>query len=128
MSIEGSTGRLIASDKVVGTAVYGLNDQKVGSSENEKIGSIEQLMIEKTSGQVSYAVVSFGGFLGLGADYYPLPWKSLKYDTELGGYRTGVSADRLKGAPKYGTETVFDWERHSKGVDNYWDDPVTGPA
>src|SRR5665213_3384422 len=114
------TGTLIGSDKVEGTAVYG--------ADQSKIGSIERVMIDKKTGKVSYAVLSFGGFLGIGDDHYPLPWKSLKYDTELGGYWTGVSADRLKGAPKYGTETVFDWERHSKGVDNYWGDPVTGPA
>ena len=92
---ERETGRLIGSDKVEGTAVI--------SNGKEKIGSIKCVMIEKTSGQVSYAVLSFGGFLGIGDDHYPLPWKSLKYDTELGGYWTGVSANRLKGAPKYGS-------------------------
>jgi hypothetical protein len=108
------TGRLIGSDKVEGTAVYG--------ADNEKIGSIERVMIEKTSGQVSYAVLSFGGFLGLGDDHYPVPWKLLKYDTELGGYRTGISGNRLKGAPKHGTETVFDWSARSKEVDDYYTD------
>ena len=77
------TGSLIGSDKVEGTAVYGPDDQK--------IGSIERVMIDKKSGRVSYAVLSFGGFLGIGDDYYPLPWQSLKYDTTLGGYRTGVT-------------------------------------
>ena len=67
------TSTLIGSDKVEGTAVYGAND--------EKIGAIERVMIEKTSGRVSYAVLSFGGFLGMGSDHYPLPWDSLKYDT-----------------------------------------------
>ena len=78
---ERETGTLIGSDKVEGTAVYGPDDQK--------IGSIERVMIEKTSGRVSYAVIGFGGFLGIGNDHYPLPWNSLKYDTTLGGYRTG---------------------------------------
>jgi hypothetical protein len=67
------TGSLIGSDKVEGTAVYGANDTK--------IGSIERVMIDKMSGKVSYAVLSFGGFLGIGDDHYPLPWQSLKYDT-----------------------------------------------
>ena len=66
------TGSLIGSDKVEGTAVYGANDTK--------IGSIERVMIDKKSGRVSYAVLSFGGFLGIGDDHYPLPWQSLKYD------------------------------------------------
>ena len=80
MSLEADeTGNLIGSDKVEGTAVYG--------ADNNKIGSIERVMIDKKSGRVSYAVLSFGGFLGIGDDHYPLPWQSLKYDTSLGGYR-----------------------------------------
>jgi len=97
MAIEDrETGNLIGSDKVEGTAVYGADDQK--------IGSIQRVMIDKTSGKVSYAVLSFGGFLGIGDDYYPLPWQSLKYDTNLGGYRTGITENQLKGAPKYSND------------------------
>ena|SRR6185437_7524952 len=75
------TGTLIGSDKVEGTAVYG--------ADQTKIGSIERVMIDKKTGRVSYAVLSFGGFLGIGDDHYPLPWQSLKYDTGLGGYIAG---------------------------------------
>jgi len=71
------TAGLIGSDKVEGTAVY--------DAKGEHIGSIERVMIEKISGQVAYAVLSFGGFLGIGSDYYPIPWASLTYDTSLGG-------------------------------------------
>ena len=67
------TTSLIGSDKVEGTAVYG--------ADHEKIGSIERVMIDKISGKVAYAVLSFGGFLGMGEDYYPVPWATLKYDT-----------------------------------------------
>jgi hypothetical protein len=81
------TGTLIGSDKVEGTAVYGAGDTK--------IGSIERVMIDKKSGRVSYAVLSFGGILGIGDDHYPLPWQSLKYDTQLGGYRTGITESQL---------------------------------
>ena len=73
-----------------GTAVYGADDRK--------IGSIERVMIDKLSGRVSYAVLSFGGFLGIGNDHYPLPWQSLKYDTRIGGYRMGVTEEQLRGA------------------------------
>ena len=86
------TASLIGSDKVEGTAVYGTDDRK--------IGSVQRLMVDKISGKVAYAVVSFGGFLGMGEDYFPMPWASLKYDTALGGYRTGITEDQLKGAPK----------------------------
>jgi hypothetical protein len=74
---------LIGSDKVEGTAVYGADDRK--------IGTVQRVMIDKISGRVAYAVVSFGGFLGMGEDYYPMPWPNLKYDTALGGYRVGVT-------------------------------------
>src|SRR5712675_3034183 len=87
------TVSLIGSDKVEGSAVYGA-DQK-------KIGSVQRVMIDKISGKVAYAVVSFGGFLGMGEDYFPLPWNALKYDTRLDGYRTNITESQLKGAPRY---------------------------
>ena len=62
---ERETGTLIGSDKVEGTAVFGADDAK--------IGSIERVMIDKKSGRVSYAVLSFGGFLGIGDDHYHCP-------------------------------------------------------
>lgn len=99
-------GNLIGSDKVEGTAVYGADKQKMGS--------IKRVMIDKMSGKVSYAVPSFGGFLGIGDDYYPLPWQSLKYHTNLGGYVTGLAETALKGAPKYANEGAWDWARLGK--------------
>ncbi len=111
---ERETAALIGSDKVEGTAVYGAND--------EKIGSIERVMIDKKSGNVSYAVLGFGGFLGIGDDHYPLPWKSLKYDTNLGGYRTGVTVDQLKDAPKYRNDNAWDWNdvARTRSVNDYY--------
>jgi hypothetical protein len=61
------TETLIASDKVEGTPVYG--------ADGKRIGKIERLMIDKYTGKVAYAVMTFGGFLGIGADYYPIPWE-----------------------------------------------------
>jgi len=66
-------------------------------------------MIDKVTGKVSYAVLSFGGFLGIGDDHNPLPWQSLKYDTNLGGYRTGITETQLKGAPKYSNDNAWNW-------------------
>jgi len=108
------TGTLIGSDKVEGTAVYGAGDQK--------IGSIERVMIDKVSGRVSYAVLGFGGFLGIGDDHYPLPWQSLKYDPNLGGYRTNLSADRLRGAPHYGNDNDWNWDdpTRARAVNDYY--------
>jgi PRC-barrel domain len=87
------TVSLIGSDKVEGTAVYG--------ADKRKIGSVQRVMIDKISGKVAYAVVSFGGFLGMGEDYYPMPWSKLDYDTELGGYRVDITENQLKGARSF---------------------------
>jgi hypothetical protein len=108
------TGSLIGSDKVEGTAVYGANDTK--------IGSIERVMIDKMTGKVSYAVLSFGGFLGIGDDHYPLPWQSLKYDINLGGYRTGITETQLKGAPRYGNDNTWNWAdpTRARSVNDYY--------
>ncbi|MEO6782330.1 MAG: PRC-barrel domain-containing protein [Bradyrhizobium sp.] len=108
------TGSLIGSDKVEGTAVYG--------ADRTKIGSIERVMIDKMSGKVSYAVLSFGGFLGMGNDYYPLPWQSLKYDTSLGGYITRITEAKLTGAPKYNNDSSWNWSdpARTRSVDDYY--------
>jgi hypothetical protein len=111
---ERETVSLIGSDKVEGTSVFGADETQ--------IGSIERVMIDKRSGKVSYAVLSFGGFLGIGDDHYPLPWEALKYDTNLGGYRTGITEKQLQGAPKYRSETDWSWEdrTRTRGVDDYY--------
>ena len=56
----------------------------------ENVGRIERVMIDKISGKVAYAVMSFGGFLGIGEDYYPLPWSVLTYNPTLGGYEVEI--------------------------------------
>jgi PRC-barrel domain len=63
------TNRLISSEKVDGTAVY--------NRAGDHVGSIHHLMIDKFTGHVEYAVMSFGGFLGMGENYHPLPWRAL---------------------------------------------------
>ena len=95
------TSTLIGSDKVEGTNVY--------RSNGDKVGSIERVMIDKRSGKVAFAVMSFGGFLGMGNDYYPLPWEMLTYNERLGGYEVNVTEDQLKRAPKYGAGQDWNW-------------------
>jgi sporulation protein YlmC with PRC-barrel domain len=95
------THDLIASDKVEGTKVYDLA--------GEHIGAVDRILIEKRSGKVSYAVLSFGGFLGIGDNHYPLPWSKLNYDETLGGYKVDVSRDQLEGAPKYDYDDDAFW-------------------
>ena len=108
------TNRLIASDKVEDTAVY--------NRQGERLGSVYNFMVDKRSGQVEYAVLSFGGFLGIGDSYYPLPWKSLKYDTSQGGYAVDLDKDRLQGAPRYERSELPDWDDPGYGrrIDDYY--------
>lgn len=110
---------VIGSDKVAGTEVY--------DRSGRHIGAIEKVMIEKVGGNVSYAVLSFGGFLGIGDDHYPLPWEKLKYDEELGGYRVDISKEQVEGAPKYRPGSDYDWKLSSQerlyshyGQPPYW--------
>ncbi|PAL19494.1 PRC-barrel domain-containing protein [Sphingopyxis sp. GW247-27LB] len=90
------THRLIASDKVEGTAVY--------NPENDRLGTIANVMIDKRSGKSEYAVMEFGGLFGLGSDHYPIPWDMLTYDTGKGGYVVNLSKDQLTDAPRYARE------------------------
>ncbi len=106
------TRSLIASDKVEGTPVY--------RSGGEKVGTVERLMIDKITGKVAYAVMSFGGFMGIGQDDYPLPWNVLNYNPALEGYEVNISEEELKGAPKYSTHETWDWENRAQSIDDYW--------
>lgn len=90
------TATLIASDKVEGTAVY--------NRQGERLGSVSNFMVDKVSGNAQYAVLSFGGFLGMGQDHYPLPWTMLTYDTTKGGYVVDLDKTLLEGAPRYGAD------------------------
>ena len=97
------TATLIASDKVEGTPVYGVD--------RKKIGRIENLMVDKLTGQVAYAVLSFGGFLGAGSEHYPIPWSMLKYDEKLGGYITPITKEQLKSAPKFSENETWEGDK-----------------
>jgi len=114
MTTSINTGNeLISSDKVEGTAVY--------NNAGEKLGSIDDLMIDKRSGQIQYAVLEFGGFLGMGTDRYPIPWDVLQYDTGKNGYTAPLDKAMLENAPKYGSKDVpvYDTD-YSNRVNRYY--------
>jgi len=108
----------ISSGDVQGTVVYG----KAGA----KVGEIDHLIIDKTSGRVAYAVMSFGGFMGLNHNHYPIPWGALDYDTSLQGFRTNITEQMLKDAPEFSDDSWQDrtwemqWHKHYR-VPNYWE-------
>jgi len=112
------TGPDLRREFVRRLACHGSAFSRVGASGNPGA-------VHKRSGKVSYAVLSFGGFLGIGDDHYPLPWESLKYDTNLGGYRTGITEKQLQGAPKYRTDNDWNWEdqTRTRGVNDYYGIP-----
>lgn len=85
------TRNLIGSDEVEGT--------EVRNPQGEKLGTIERVMIDKITGQVAYAVMSFGGFLGMGEKYHPLPWDVLDYDVNQEAYVVNLNKDVLENAP-----------------------------
>jgi hypothetical protein len=121
LSEQRETHALIGSDKVEGTKVY--------RSNGDKVGQVERIMIDKQSGKVAYAVMSFGGFMGMGHDHYPLPWSMLTYNERLGGYEVNISDEQLKGAPKYNQSESWDWgdrKRHEKLHDYYRVPPYWG--
>lgn len=111
----GETPRLIASDKVEGTRVY--------NREGERLGTIRNFMVDKRSGRVEYAVLEFGGVLGIGQEYYPLPWDLLTYDEQQGGYAVDIDKDKLEGAPRYRDRDRLWDEVYARQVYGYYGMP-----
>lgn len=110
---ENTSGEVISSDKVEGATVY--------NTAGDKLGSIDDLMIDKRSGQIRYAVLEFGGFLGIGTDRYPMPWNVLNYDKSKGGYTVPLDRARLKDAPRYDAKAVPTYDRaYGATVDRYY--------
>jgi hypothetical protein len=95
------TASVISAAKVTGTSVH--------NTDGDLLGEIHDVMLDKRSGKIAYAVMSFGGFLGIGERYHPLPWGTLKYDTRQGGYVVGIAIDQLKGAPTYAANEAPAW-------------------
>jgi sporulation protein YlmC with PRC-barrel domain len=114
------TTELISAEKVDGTAVYG--------RDGNRIGSVKTVMLEKRGGKVANAVLSAGGFLGIGEKYHSIPWSKLEYDTSLGGYRLDVTEDQLRSGPTFGENewsTIGSREYNQRvyshyGANPYW--------
>jgi len=109
-----TAGRLIAADQVEGTRIY--------NRAGENLGTVEDLMIDKVSGKIAYAVAGFGGFLGIGDRHYPLPWEKLRYDTGMGGFVVDLDKRMLEGAPSYADDETGGWEDPAWGrrVNDYY--------
>lgn len=113
MTTSSSTHDVISSDRVEGTAVY--------DSAGEKLGSVDHLVIDKRSGLVRYAVMEFGGLLGMATDRYPIPWNLLQYDTTKGGYVAPLSKVQLEGAPRHPLDEAPNYdEAYDSSVKTYY--------
>lgn len=109
--------RLIASDRVEGTAVR--------RSDGTKVGTIQRLMIDKVGGKVAYAVLSFGSFMGISAKHIPVPWEQMKYSSALDAYEINLSDEELSRAPSYEADKEFDWGNRADElmIHNYYRTP-----
>jgi len=115
-----TSGALISADRVKGANVYNLA--------GDELGSVEDIMIDKVSGRAIYAVMSFGGFLGMGDKHHPLPWATLKYDTQKGGYVVNLDKKQLEDAPNYDRNSDFKWTPdYGRKVDSYYKVPTYWP-
>ena len=84
---------LMGADTLVGNDVY--------NQKGEKLGDIKEIMLDMRSGQVAYAVLSLGGFLGIGEKLFAVPWSALTLDTENKRFVLSVDKDRLEKAPGF---------------------------
>jgi sporulation protein YlmC with PRC-barrel domain len=116
MVTPNTASSVISSETVSGTNVY--------NPAGDKLGSIDTLMINKLSGKVRYAVLEFGGFLGIGTERYPLPWESLKYEPNMGGYVVSLTREQLDNAPRYERDTAPDYtDEYGRRVNDYYGVP-----
>jgi sporulation protein YlmC with PRC-barrel domain len=105
--------RLISGSNIAGTAVY--------DDHGKKLGHIDDVMIDKSTGRVVYAVLAAGGFFGINDKHHPLPWTALRYDPTLDGYVVAISQDVLTGAPAYEVDSKPDWDDSGWGqVDDHY--------
>ena len=116
--------RFLETSKVPGTSVY--------DGSHAEIGAVDDLIVDTVTGKVRYAVLSFGGFLGLGKSLYVVPWTALRWDTELEGYVTGITEAQLKSSPEADPLSLRDRDLESRlhknyGSQGYWHTEIRRP-
>jgi sporulation protein YlmC with PRC-barrel domain len=110
--------RFLETSKIPGTSVY--------DGSHSAIGTVEDLIIDTMTGKARYAVLSFGGFLGIGESEYVIPWTALKWDSELAGYVTGITEEQLQSSPDLDPLSLRNRETESRlheayGAPTYWE-------
>jgi len=113
-----SSSSVISSDRVAGTDVF--------NPAGDSLGSIDYLVIDKRSGRIRYAVMEFGGILGMGADRYPLPWSMLRYDVDKEGYVVPLEKEQLSSAPRHPIHARPSYdEKYSRAIYAHYGAPWT---
>jgi len=112
--MEEHSNNVVRTDDVIG--------KKVMSFDNESLGKIEEIVLDKVSGTCHYVVLSFGGFLGMGDKYFALPWKSISYNTDVDGFVLNVDKDRLKNAPGFDKDNWPDFadQTYQKSLSDFY--------
>ena len=115
--------KAVSHQHILATTVKGTD---VYNGEGEHLGHVDDIVLDKVSGHAEYAIMSFGGFLGIGEKFHPLPWQSLTVDPGLGGYVVSVSRDQLEGAPSYDVREEPDWSDpdYARRLQGYYGYPV----
>lgn len=102
---QSTNSSLIAASKVEGKSVF--------DPSGEKLGTVKDIYIDKTSGEVEFAALSFGGVLGVGQKFHPLPWGAMDYDTVKDGFVVNIDKNELERSPAYEQERLtgadFGW-------------------
>lgn len=113
-----TSGSLIAAEKVNGTNVYNMD--------GDKLGTVDDIMIDKISGKAIYAVMAFGGFLGIGEKQHPLPWSSLTFDQDKDGFVVNLDKRKLEQAPTLDPDDGdFVWTPdYGRSIDKYYGAPT----
>lgn len=106
------TNLLLASNKVDGT--------RVATRDGESLGTVQTFMINKRNGQATYAVLSLGGFLGIGKSYYPLPFELLSYDSIADGYIVTIDRRLLEGGPSWANNAPDFNQAYADRVSSYY--------
>lgn len=110
MADQGPGPEVMGADTLIG--------DKVSNTKGENLGKIEEIMVDMASGRVAYAVLSFGGVMGIGDKLFAIPWKALRLDTANKQFVLDVPKDRLKSAPG------FDKSAWPKMADQRWANEV----
>lgn len=125
--MSSTEGRTIMGNETDGVGIDNIEASRVSGTEvyntdGHHLGHIHDLVLGKRDGRVKYAIMSFGGFLGIGEEFHPLPWQVLKYDERQGGYVVGITRDQLEGAPRFAAGATPSWgdPDYGRSIDDYY--------